>query len=139
MEKEDEQEVKLEMRPFNVIPRADPEVENEQALDKSKSSDYQSTLYKFPYDNVGDMEEFVKHWLKMDIGVENCREVILWPQKYYNKRVEEGLKKMDEEDEKEFKPVMRPLNRDPRADSEGGSEQASDKSKSTVKDKEMKK
>ncbi|KAL5736099.1 hypothetical protein ACOSQ2_030887 [Xanthoceras sorbifolium] len=151
MEKEDEQEVKLEMRPFNVVPRADPEVKNEQALDKSKSSDYQSTLYKFSYDNVGDMEEFVKHWLKMDIGVENCREVILWPQKYYNKRyckaiglpgnnrVEEGLKKMDEEDEKEFKPVMRPLNRDPRADSEGGSEQASDKSKSIVEDKEMKK
>ncbi|KAL5802636.1 hypothetical protein ACOSQ3_031093 [Xanthoceras sorbifolium] len=40
----------------------------------------------------------------MDIGVENCREIILWLQKYYNIRAEKGSKKMEEEDEKEVKP-----------------------------------
>ncbi|KAL5737811.1 hypothetical protein ACOSP7_030572 [Xanthoceras sorbifolium] len=49
-------------------------------------ADYQSTLYKFPHDNVDDMEVFVKQWLRMDVDAENCREVILWLQKYYNKR-----------------------------------------------------
>ncbi|KAL5736100.1 hypothetical protein ACOSQ2_030888 [Xanthoceras sorbifolium] len=67
-------------------------------------ADYQSTLYKFPHDNVDDMEVFVKQWLRMDVDAENCREVILWLQKYYNKRAEKGLKKMEEEDEKEVKP-----------------------------------
>ncbi|KAL5804288.1 hypothetical protein ACOSQ3_031088 [Xanthoceras sorbifolium] len=49
-------------------------------------TDYHFTLYKFPYDDASDMEDFVKNWLIIDLSVSDCLEVIKRLKKYYKKQ-----------------------------------------------------
>ncbi|KAL5802633.1 hypothetical protein ACOSQ4_030938 [Xanthoceras sorbifolium] len=49
-------------------------------------TDYKLSLDRFPYDDASDMEDFVKNWLRINISVSDCLEVIKKLKKYYKKQ-----------------------------------------------------
>ncbi|KAI9186338.1 hypothetical protein LWI28_016299 [Acer negundo] len=48
--------------------------------------DYFSMVLRFPYEDVRDMEDFVRHWARLDLSVSDCILIIKKLKKYYRKQ-----------------------------------------------------